>query len=75
MKPLILQNRQRAVAPVQGIRDAEAITLKGDWWLVMPETARDIFFVQILGSHERFANYSGEGILISDNAIPKHSQN
>lgn len=75
MKPLLLQNRQRATAPVQGIKDAEAVTLKGDWWLVMPETARDILFVQILGRHERFANYDGEGILISDNAIPKYSQN
>lgn len=74
MKPL-LQNRIKAAKPTMGIKDTEPVTLKGDWWLVMPEGARDVLFLQILGSHERYANYTGEGILISDNAIPKYSQN
>lgn len=70
MRPL-LQNRMRAQKPVIGIKDAEPETLSGDWWVVMPEGARDILYLQLLGSHQRYANFQGEGILVSENAIPK----
>ena len=71
MRPL-LQNRMRAQKPVIGIKDAEPETLSGDWWVVMPEGARDILYLQLLGSHQRYANFQGEGILVSENAIPKN---
>ncbi len=74
MKPL-LQNRVRASKPCNGIKDAEAVQLRGDWWLVMPESARDVLYLQLLGSHQRYANHDGEGILVSENAMPKNSQN
>lgn len=70
MRPL-LQNRMRAQKPTIGIKDAEPETLSGDWWVVMPEGARDILYLQLLGSHQRYANFQGEGILVSENAIPK----
>jgi len=70
MRKPLLQNREPVKNP-SGLRDSKEVKLQGFWWLVMPETARDVEFLQILGEHERYANFSGEGILVSDNAIPK----
>ena len=67
-KPLLL-NRAK-VKDAIGIKDAEPLPLKGQWWLVIPETTRDVIYLQLLGSHQRYANYSGEGILIHENALP-----
>ena len=41
----------------------------------MPKTARDVYFLQILGHYERYANHDGEGILVADAAMPTISQN
>jgi hypothetical protein len=71
MKPL-LQNRMRVQKPVIGIKDKEPETLSGDWWIAIPESARDILYLQLLGSHQRYAPFQGEGILVSDNAMPKN---
>jgi hypothetical protein len=67
-KPLLL-NRAK-VKDAIGIKDAEPLPLKGQWWLVVPEHSRDVIYLQLLGSHQRYANYSGEGILIHENALP-----
>jgi hypothetical protein len=68
IKPLI-QNRYKVKDPV-GIKECEPKQLSGFWYVVMPENARDIIYLQLLGEHQRYANYSGEGILIHENALP-----
>ena len=67
-KPLLL-NRAK-VKDAIGIKDAEPLPLKGQWWLVIPEHSRDVVYLQLLGDHQRYANYGGEGILIHENALP-----
>jgi len=72
MKPL-LKNRKPVANPT-ATREYKPITLQGVWWLVMPETARDVEFLQCLGqdSVHRYAPEDGEGILVSDAMIPKY---
>jgi len=69
MKQPLLLDRTRVKDPV-GCKDSQSHPLTGDWWLVMPKNARDVVYLQILGSHERYANFDGEGILIAENAMP-----
>ena len=68
MKPLLL-DRTRVKDPA-GCKDEHRYPLTGIWWLVMPKGARDVLFLQMLGSHERYANFDGEGILVADHAMP-----
>lgn len=72
---LLLQDRIRAFVPTVGIKETKPITLKGDWWIVIPQTARDVIFLQLLGEHQRYANFNGNGILIPENVLPQNSQN
>jgi hypothetical protein len=67
-KPLLL-NRSKVKNPV-GIKDVGPKHLNGVWWLVMPETSRDVVYLQLLSEYQRYANFSGEGILIHENALP-----
>jgi hypothetical protein len=70
MKPL-LANRKPVVNPVVSVETAKT-HLEGLFWLVMPETGRDVQFLQLLGDHQRFSPWEGEGIVITDNVIPKY---
>jgi len=67
-KPLIT-NRYRVKDPI-GIKDMMPHQLKGFWHVVIPENSRDVVYLQLLGEHQRFANYCGDGVLVHENAIP-----
>jgi hypothetical protein len=67
-KPLLI-DRTKVKNPT-GIVEAKPYPLKGDWWLTMPQSSRDVAFLQMLAPGQRYASYEGNGILVADEVIP-----
>jgi hypothetical protein len=70
----VVEHRPRAIVAEPRTGGGEATLredyLSGDWYRVFPQTAKDIFFLQLL-SHQadKFAPANGNGVLIAQSTL------